>query len=90
METIEAFRVWLSDPAIADYAGHFGYFFIALGMFLLAKKNILGWVSRFIGELTWLAIGWAIDMSSIWSWGLLFLCIETYGFHTWWKDREKS
>ncbi len=75
---------------IQDVIGHFGYFFIALGMFLLAKKNILGWVSRFIGELTWLGLGVWMEMSSIWSWGLLFLFIEIYGFRSWWKDREKS
>ena len=85
-EFIETFRVWLSDPTIADYAGHFGYFFIGLGMFLLARKNIFGWLSRFIGGVTWLLIGWAIELSSIWSWGLLFLCIEIYGFYSWRKN----
>ncbi len=87
MEEIETFRAWLSNPIIADRLGHVSYLFIAIGMFLLAKKNILGWVSRFIGESGWLLVGWAIGMSSIWTWGTLFLVIEVYGFRSWWKER---
>lgn len=83
VELLEVFRVWLSDPVVANRVGHVSYSFIALGMFLLAKKNILGWVSRFIGEVGWLLVGWAIEMNSIWGWGLPFLCIEIYGFRSW-------
>ena len=86
---LEAIRTFLGDPEIADLLGHVSYAFIALGMLLLAKKNILGWVSRFTGEAGWLIVGWAIDMSSIWSWGLLFLFIEVYGFYSWRKDRNE-
>lgn len=87
---LESFKIWLGDPIIANYAGHLGYLFIALGMYLLAKKNILGWISRFIGGLTWLAVGWAIEMNSIWGWGSLFLFIEIYGFASWQKELRKN
>jgi hypothetical protein len=87
-EVISEFLVWLDDPFILDVLGHISYSFIALGMLLLAKKSILGWISRFIGEAGWLLIGFVLEMSSIWSWGLLFLCIEIFGFWSWWKDRE--
>ncbi|KKL73901.1 hypothetical protein LCGC14_2070240 [marine sediment metagenome] len=73
-----------------DMLGHIGYFFVALGMLLLAKKSIWGWVSRFIGEATWLVVGVWIGMSSIWTWGIIFLFIEIYGFRSWYKDRKLS
>ena len=76
-------------PFWADVLGHIGYVFIALGMILLAKKSIWGWVCRWIGQLTWLVIGIVIGMSSIWSWGLVFLFIEAYGFYSWRKDLKK-
>ena len=87
---IEGFKIWLGDPIMANYAGHFGYAFIAFGMYLLARKNILGWISRFVGEVTWLAIGWAIEMDSIWSWGMVFLVMEIYGFTSWYRNKDES
>jgi hypothetical protein len=90
LESLEAFRLWLSDPVIADYVGHISYSFVALGLLLLARKNILGWVCRFIGEVGWLLIGWAINMSSLWFWGSIFLVLEVYGFQSWWRDRNKG
>ena len=71
-----------------DALGHLGYIFIALGIFLLTKKNIWGWVFRFTGEFTWLVIGILIDMSSIWLWGFLFLALDAYGFYCWHHDRK--
>lgn len=73
-----------------DFLGHIGYAFLALGILLLARKNILGWVCRFIGEATWLFIGWEMKMSSIWVWGTIFLFIEVYGFLNWRKTAQQS
>jgi hypothetical protein len=73
----------------ADILGHIGYLFLAAGMFLLARKNICGWLLRFVGETIWLYVGYLVEMSSIWSWGLLFLCMEIYGFKSWWRDRKE-
>ena len=71
------------SPETLDLLGHLFYAFIALGMVLLGLKSKWGWVSRFIGEAGWLWVGWEMGMSSIWSWGALFLCIEVYGFWSW-------
>jgi hypothetical protein len=80
----------IDQKTLYDAWGHVGYIFIALGMFLLSKKSIWGWVSRFVGEFIWLVVGWYMGMSSIWGWGLLFLCMEIYGFRSWWKDSRKT
>jgi hypothetical protein len=71
-----------------DIAGHFGYFFIALGMYLLTLKSAWGFASRFLGEVIWLVIGVMMNMSSIWTWGLLFLIIDAYGFVKWRRENE--
>jgi hypothetical protein len=71
-----------------DIAGHFGYAFIALGMFLIAQKSKWGFASRFTGEVIWLIVGWLMQMSSIWTWGLLFLVIDGYGFIKWSREQE--
>ena len=73
-------------PVWADICGHIGYAFVALGMYFLAKKNIWGWICRWIGEMIWLVVGALIGMTSMWTWGILFLFIEAYGFYSWRKD----
>jgi len=71
-----------------DILGHFGYFFMILGMLLLANKNIWGWIIRWIGEATWLSIGINMGMSSIWFWEGVFLVVDIYGFYSWRKFRN--
>jgi hypothetical protein len=78
------------SPETIDLFGHLFYAFIALGMLLLAYKSKWGWVSRFVGELGWLWIGVEMEMSSIWSWGALFLVIECYGFWSWTRKSTPS
>lgn len=70
-------------PQFLDVAGHLFYSFIALGMLLLALKSKWGWVFRFMGEAGWLWLGYMMSMSSIWSWGILFICMDTYGLWLW-------
>ena len=74
------------DKEMLDILGHVAYSSLAFGMFLLARKNLWGWVFRFIGEVGWLWIGVQMGMSSIWTWGLLFLAMEVYGFWSWRRD----
>ena len=74
----------------ADILGHIGYFFLAAGMFFLARKSLWGWVLRLIGELIWLRIGFMIEMSSVVFWGVIFAGMEIYGFKKWWGGREKD
>lgn len=71
-----------------DVLGHIGYVFITIGILLLTRKNIWGWLFRWMGEFIWLIIGILLDMSSIWSWGLIFLGLDIYGFYSW-KKIEK-
>lgn len=75
-------------PELLDFFGHVGYLFIGLGIILLARKNILGWISRAVGEAVWLGIGFALGMSSIWIWSSLFLLMEGYGFWSWRQERK--
>jgi hypothetical protein len=72
-----------------DIWGHVGYAFLGLGMYLLAIKSIWGWVSRFVGEIIWLIIGYVIGMTSMYIWGVFFLGMELYGLHSWW-DKKKA
>ena len=71
-----------------DAAGHIAYFFIALGMFYLARQQKIGWAFRFAGELGWFTIGILMGMTSIWMWGLLFLYIDVKGYFTW-RESER-
>ena len=76
----------MTEALALDIAGHFGYAFIALGMFLIAHKSAWGFASRFTGEVIWLVVGWLMQMSSIWTWGVLFLVIDAYGFIKWGRE----
>lgn len=71
------------DREILDLCGHFFYALLALGMVLLARKSRWGWVLRFAGEIGWIAIGLEMGMSSMWTWGALFLVMDVYGYVNW-------
>ena len=73
------------DLATADILGHIGYAILTIGMVLIAHKKISGWAFRAAGESVWVYVGFAIGMSSMWAWGLFFLCLEVYGYRTWRK-----
>ena len=75
------------DPL--DLAGHLGYAFIALGMYFIAQKSAWGFALRFTGETIWLGVGLALGMSSIWTWGILFLFIDGYGFIKWRRENAE-
>ena len=49
-------------------------------MYLIACGRTSGWVMRFVGEFIWLAIGIAMDMSSMYLWGAAFMAIDAMGF----------
>lgn len=71
-----------------DIIGHIGYLFLMLGQILLTQKSVWGWAARFIGEVTWIVIGFFLGMTSIWSWGILFAIIDLRGFFKWKKERK--
>ena len=79
----------MDQVVLLDLLGHTFYACLAFGMFLLAKKSRWGWVFRFVGEAGWIGIGVVLEMSSIWIWGILFLCMECYGFWSWSKQPSR-
>jgi hypothetical protein len=75
---------------LLDLLGHVSYALLAIGMLLMARKNIWGSVFRFFGESGWLFIGVQMGMSSIWGWGIIFVCMEIYVFWSWTKKKPQS
>jgi len=73
MHSSKALNVW----------GHIGYIFIIIGMLFLAQQNLYGWVFRLVGEVIWVVIGVHLRMSSVWSWGSIFVCLDLYGAYSW-------
>ena len=73
------------ELATADLLGHLAYAILTVGMFLIARKKISGWSVRALGEAIWIYIGFAIGLTSMWSWCFLFLGMEIYGYRTWRK-----
>ena len=70
-----------------DFFGHLAYASIMVGMFLLARRNAYGWVARLLGDAGWVAIGFALGMSSIILWGFVFIVLDVTGWLEW---REKK
>lgn len=73
-----------------DLFGHAGYLLIALGMYLLSRKDKFGWICRFIGESIWVYLGVYLGMSSIYIWGAIFMGIDLAGYYNWRKNEKFS
>jgi hypothetical protein len=72
-----------------DFFGHLGYASIMVGMFLLARRNAYGWVARLLGDAGWVALGFALGMSSIILWGLVFIAVDISGWRKW-RETERA
>lgn len=68
---------------MTDAVGHLGYALILIGLVLIGQGSKAGWIFRFIGGLTWVVIGFAIGMTSIWVWGLVFATLDYYNYTKW-------
>jgi nicotinamide riboside transporter PnuC len=66
-----------------DFLGHVGYVLILAGMVLISRRSAVGWFLRLLGEVTWLGIGVAMDMSSMVVWGAVFTALDGYSWVTW-------
>jgi len=64
-----------------DVIGHLGYLWLAIGTLLIAYGCQWGWIMRFLGETIWVGIGFYLRMTSIWTWGLAFMSIDTMGIY---------
>ena len=73
-----------------DLAGHGAYTAVALGMFLLARRNHLGWLARVVGDTTWIVIGLMMGMTCIWTWGIYFAVNDVYGWRKWLRENHPS
>lgn len=62
-----------------DAVGHAGYAFLAVGMWMLSGGRRGGWLFRFVGESIWVGVGVWLELSSIWSWGVVFMLIDLRG-----------
>jgi hypothetical protein len=71
-----------------DAIGHVGYISIFIGLVLLNYKNKYGWMARLLGEALWIGIGFGLGMTSIWIWGIIFVCVDINGWRKW--NSEKT
>lgn len=70
-----------------DLFGHIAYFLLFVGLIFLSFKKQIGWILRLTGELTWIILGFKLNLSSIVIWGIIFISIDIYGY---WKWRDSG
>lgn len=73
----------MESTVVLDLFGHVGYVFILYGLWLLTQGRKFGWGMRFVGEAIWVILGFALGMSSIWMWGLVFMSMDIVGYYRW-------
>jgi len=73
----------MTNEVLTDLVGHAGYCLILVGLILVAYKKPSGWLCRLAGEAVWVAIGLSIGMSSIWSWGAVFMVLDFSAYRYW-------
>jgi nicotinamide riboside transporter PnuC len=72
-----------------DFIGHISYLFLTIGIYLLSKHNKLGWIFSSVCQLGWIFIGFWINMTSLWTWAMLFLLMNLYGYFKWSENENK-
>ncbi len=72
---------------MTDLFGHMGYALILIGLVLVGRGSKVGWIFRLIGGMTWVVIGFAIGMTSIWIWGLIFAALDYYNYIKWHNEQ---
>lgn len=73
-----------------DLIGHIGYALLFIGIILIGRKRIEGWIFRFIGEAIWIILGIKLGLTSIWMWGAVFLIVECYNYYRWKHDKTNK
>jgi len=85
---IASFLAILHNP---DTYGHLFYIFILIGTILLTKKKKYGWITRVVGDVGWVGIGYFIGMWSIVFWSGVFALNDFRGYLIWkWSEDENS
>lgn len=72
-----------------DFFGHWGYFFLAAGLYYVGCREKIGWLFRFFGEAIWVVLGVWLGLTSIWMWGLGFMAIDYYNYKKWCDEEFK-
>jgi len=75
---------------VIDLIGHLGYIILVAGLLMVGRNLTVGWFVRFIGEMIWVVLGFAMGMTSIWAWGLVFAGIDFYTWRKWNARIQKS
>lgn len=66
-----------------DFCGHISYSIILIGIILLSHKKRVGWLVCTAGQLGWIITGIVINMTSIWTWSIVFALWNVYGYWNW-------
>lgn len=83
---IVSFLAILHNP---DTYGHLFYISILVGTILLTKKNKYGWLTRVVGDIGWVVVGYFIGMNSIILWSSVFALNDLRGYLLWkWSENE--
>jgi hypothetical protein len=59
-----------------DPIGHLAYASIVLGTFLVARGDGRGWLLRLAGDATWVGLGLALSLSSVYVWESAFVVTD--------------
>lgn len=73
-----------------DIVGHVGYVLLVVGTYLVSRGKTCGWPLRAVGSATWVGVGVAMAMSSIWIWSTAFVTIDLVGWRRAWKKTDNS
>ncbi len=73
-----------------DLFGHIAYIVLLVGVWLLSKQRVIGWVVHGTGTAMWLVLGILMDSSAIWVWSSVFVVMDVVGFYRWRTKHEKT
>lgn len=73
-----------------DVIGHVAYASVAFGTLLLARDSPYGWAFRASGDAVWVALGFALGLTSIWMWETAFLAVDLYAIRQWTRGAPQT
>lgn len=68
--------------------GFLAFFTNVIGNFLLARKNIWGWIVRLVSIVLWGVYAWNTLSVSLFANAVTFFGINCYGFYHWHRHKE--
>jgi len=70
---------------VLDAIGHVGYILLLIGTLLVTRRQAAGWLFRLAGESIWVVLGIKLGLTSVVTWGLVFIILELRGWWAWRK-----